>query len=362
MDERLPIDPDVTPETRALHRSLQALEGRHTLFGHQDDLAYGIEWWAEPGRSDVREVTGAYPAVLGFDVGHIERGADRNLDGVRFDHMKTWIREARAMGAVVTVSWHADDLVGGGSSWTQAETIRHLLPGGSHEPALIGALDRLADFLADLTDEEGRPIPIVFRPWHEHTGDWFWWGKGFNSEDDFIALWRYTIDHLRDERGLHHLLYAISPDRSRIDLDDLAGGYLYGYPGDDYVDVLGIDDYWDLGHEMNDAPLEEQHAALVATLETVATLAADRGKLAALTEAGTVRTMPDPWTGHLLTALTASERTRRILWTLVWRNPPGRPGEAFAPHAESPTADDLAAFKADPFVLFADGLPDLYAG
>jgi mannan endo-1,4-beta-mannosidase len=84
----LPIDPDATTETRALLRHLGALEGRHVLFGHQDDFAYGTQWSAEPGRSDVHDVVGVHPAVFGFDLGHIEIGADRNLDGLGFDDIR----------------------------------------------------------------------------------------------------------------------------------------------------------------------------------------------------------------------------------------------------------------------------------
>ena len=237
----LPIDPDATAETRALLRHLEVLEGRHVLFGHQDDFAYGTQWSAEPGRSDVHDVIGVYPAVFGFDLGHIEIGADRNLDGLAFDDIRGWIQHAHALGSVVTLSWHADDVVSGGSAWTKAETIPHLLPGGSHEQEFTTALDRVADFLAGLTDANDRPVPIVFRPYHEHTGGWFWWGKGLNTEADFIALWRHTVDHLRLRRGLHNLLYAYSPDRRGIDPDALADGYLYGYPGDEYVDILGLD-------------------------------------------------------------------------------------------------------------------------
>ena len=353
------IDPDATPETRAVLRNLAALEGRHVLFGHQDDLACGTTWSREPGRSDVLEVAGAYPAVLGFDLGHIEKGATQNLDGLPFDDIVRWVRQAHAMGSLVTVSWHSSDLVSGGSAWTQAPTIRHLLPGGLHEHALTTALDRVADFLTGLVDASGRSIPVVFRPWHEHTGDWFWWGRGHNDESEFVALWRHTVQHLRDRRGLHHLLYAISPDRAGM-WGDLADAYLYGYPGDDYVDILGLDDYVDLGHPGNPAPLADQLAMLVQSLATVARLARQRGKLAALTEVGVVRGVPDPWTGHLLPALAADDDTRRILWALPWRNQTGAPEHAFTPSPGDPTAADFAAFAHDPFVLLNDQLPDLY--
>jgi len=359
-----PIDPDATPQTRALLRNLAALEGRHVLFGHQDDLAYGTHWSADDGspdgRSDVRDVTGAYPSVQGFDVGQVETGADRNVDGLPFVDIRRWVRQAHAGGSVVTVSWHASHLPTGGPTWTRVETIPDLLPGGSHAQAFTAALDRLADFLADLTDDAGRPIPVVFRPYHEHNGEWFWWGRGFNREADFVALWRQTVEHLRDRRGLHHLLYAISPDRSRIDIGRFDEDYLYGYPGDDYVDILGVDDYWDFGHEQNPATQEQQHADLVTTLTRVAQLAQERGKPAVLAEVGTLGGIPDPWTGYLLGALTANADTRRILWTLSWRNPTGQPERTYTPSPGDPAASDLAAYARDPFVLLDDRMPDLY--
>ena len=78
------VDPDATPETRALFVNLYQLAGRQVMFGHQDDLAYGVTWHDEPGRSDVKEVAGSYPAVYGWEVGGIEGGASTALDRIRF--------------------------------------------------------------------------------------------------------------------------------------------------------------------------------------------------------------------------------------------------------------------------------------
>ena len=72
-------------ETRALFHNLRQLARQHVLFGHQDALAYGYDWVAEPGRSDVRDVSGSYPAVYGWEVGGLETGAAKNLDGVDFN-------------------------------------------------------------------------------------------------------------------------------------------------------------------------------------------------------------------------------------------------------------------------------------
>ena len=77
-----PIDPQATAETRALFHNLRSLARRHVLFGHQDDLAYGYDWVAEPGRSDVRESSGSYPAVYGWEVSGLETSSPKNIDGV----------------------------------------------------------------------------------------------------------------------------------------------------------------------------------------------------------------------------------------------------------------------------------------
>jgi mannan endo-1,4-beta-mannosidase len=72
-------------------------------------------------------------------------------------------------------------------------------------------LDRVADFFASCRGEHGELIPLIFRPFHEHTGSWFWWGAAHASDEEFIALWRFTVDYLRKERGFSHLLFAFSP-------------------------------------------------------------------------------------------------------------------------------------------------------
>jgi mannan endo-1,4-beta-mannosidase len=57
-------------------------------------------------------------------------------------------------------------------------------------------LDRLAAFAKDLKDDNGQLIPVIFRPFHEHTQTWSWWGRSCTTEAEFISLWRFTIDYL----------------------------------------------------------------------------------------------------------------------------------------------------------------------
>ena len=65
-------DKKATTETKALYRKLNTLSKKGFLFGHQDDLAYGVKWKYENGRSDVKETAGDYPAVYGWDIAGLE--------------------------------------------------------------------------------------------------------------------------------------------------------------------------------------------------------------------------------------------------------------------------------------------------
>ena len=84
----LPIDKEATTETVALFNNLKKVGETHLLYGHQDDLAYGHDWWDEPGRSDVKEVTGSYPAIYGWEIGNIRQDTEVSLDNVNFESMK----------------------------------------------------------------------------------------------------------------------------------------------------------------------------------------------------------------------------------------------------------------------------------
>lgn len=342
-----PIDPQATRETRTLHARLHELTGQRTLFGHQDDLAY----------DGVASNVGRPAGVVGFDVGGIEVLAGHNVDGVAFPAMIRWIREAHSAGALVTLSWHSvNPITGGGyGDNTAPMSVASVLPGGGQHEKFVRWLDHFAMFDEELTDASGRPIPIVFRPFHEHSGDWFWWGIGGEhptaSPEEYVELWRFTVEYLTGVAGLHNLLYAISPDRSRLRLDGFDEDYLRGYPGDDVVDVLGIDNSWDTGRSDDDRGPDELLRDDIATLESVARIGEARGKLVAQTETGTADDSTghaaDPWTGFLAQAASHSELTRRHLWHLAWR------GELEAP-------GDVAALAKHPFFAFAGDIDDLY--
>ena len=355
------VDPNAGEETTNLYQNLLGITAEHVLFGHQNTLAYGYHWRDGSGQSDVKAVTGSYPALYGWDLQDLLKAhgddAAYNLNG---EKLRQWVREARARGGVSTFSWHQTNPATGGSFYDKTPAMAALLPGGEHHAEYRRSLDTIAAFFKDLA-----PIPVIFRPFHEHNGDWFWWGKPFVSEEDYIAVWRFTVEYLRDQKGVHNLLYAFSPDRSRMDLEDFEASYLYAYPGDNYIDILGLDNYWDVGHAGNKRSAEERAVDFRRSLEEVVALAQKRGKLAALTETG-MDTLPDPewWTGVLLAGLDANQTTRKIAYLQVWRNA-NRETEKrdhfYAPYPGHPSAEDFRSFKESSLILFEDELPDLYA-
>lgn len=93
-----PTDKKATQETKNLYLNLQQLAKQGVMFGHQDDLAYGMNWKYEPGRSDVKDVAGDYPAVFGWDLGHLELKSAVNLDSVPFDKMRQFVQQVLHRG------------------------------------------------------------------------------------------------------------------------------------------------------------------------------------------------------------------------------------------------------------------------
>lgn len=347
------VDPKATAETRALHANLMRIPDHGFLFGHQDTDAYGVTWKAEDNRSDVKDVTGDFPAVHGWDLGKI--GRPMNIDSVDFGRMLEWIKSAYRRGAINTISWHLDNPLTGESTWSKGDAAKESLPGGKAHAKYIEHLNHLADFL-DQCEVNGVKIPIIFRPLHEHNGDWFWWGKGVASEQDFIKLWKFTVQFLRDDRKLHHLLYAFSPDRSRVNLSDFHKSYLYAYPGDEWVDVLGYDDYQDV---RDNPPTSKQRAKDLADgLSALSLLAKEKNKVAALTETGQEK-IPEAtfFTKFLLEAVT-SRPDIKVSYIMFWRN--ARINHHYVPFKEHPAAVDFRAFYQDPKTLFESDIINMY--
>lgn len=308
----LPADKEATTETRALYQNLKRLAEKGFMFGHQDDLAYGVTWKYEKDRSDVKDVTGDYPAVYGWDLGGIERdNSSTNLDGVPFKKMKQFIKDAYARGGVSTISWHADSPFGNGkNAWdTTKGTVASILPGGVNHELFKSWLDKVAEFMASLKGADGKSIPVLFRPFHEFTGNWFWWCRNTCSDFEFTTLWRFVAYYLQKEKGLHNLLFVYNTSGDFKTKEE----FLQRYPGDDVVDMLSFDAY-----QYDDPQKSDWFVTNTNHLLQIAGEAArEKGKLLAFGETG-YEAIPyaDWWTNTLLKAI----GDNKISYVLVWRN------------------------------------------
>ena len=332
-----------TSRSEQLAERLQTLQLRGYMMGHQDDPMYGVTWdgtyrgeHAEMGRSDVLATVGDYPAVMGFDLGGIEMGDTKNLDSVPFSRIRDELIAHHVRGGIVTLSWHPRNPLttgdkGGsfpqGSAWdvNDGTVVRSVLKGGSQHGRFLTWMQRVGDFIATLKTQDGQPIPIIFRPWHENNGSWFWWGQKLCSDSEFRSLWNMLQDYLTDECGFDNLLWCYSPN---LDGSWTEERFLQRYPGNNRVTLIGEDAYqW--GTE------QDFKTALAADLNFLTAFAKKNGKLLAMTECG-LKNMTDAtwWTRVLKPVMDQYP----LSYFLLWRN---YKKEYFGPSPELPCAADF---------------------
>jgi len=323
---------------QTLIERLQNLPDSCFLFGHHDSPMYGIGWFGDEDRSDVKSVCGSWPAMMSFDLGGLELGNDRNLDSVSFQRMHDEIVKQDARGGVVTLSWHLRNPKTGGDSWDVSDTtvVRSVLNDSLLHDKFLGWLDNVAQFLNSLTRADGSKVEVIFRPWHEHTGSWFWWGQKLCTTEEYKALWKLTADRLK-EKGVSNAIYAYSPGTEPKTQE----AYLERYPGDDIISVVGVDCYYsdpaNFFTKMDNA------------LTLVETVAKQHGKVAALTETGFEGIKEaDWWTQTLLPVL----KRHHIAYMVVWRNAFNKANHFFAPYPGSLSADNFKAFAEEGSAMF----------
>ncbi|MBC8054095.1 MAG: hypothetical protein H7Y13_13600 [Sphingobacteriaceae bacterium] len=337
-------DPKATKETIALFKSMWNLQQKGVMYGHQDDLMYGRTWWHEKDRSDTKDFTGDYPAIAGFELGDLELGKQRSLDSVDFSQIAEQIKAHYKRGGIITLSWHLNNPLtiqlpenarkSKPTSWdvSSDKVVASILPAGENHVLFNSWLDKLSAFFSNLKDDRGKPIPFIFRPYHEHSGNFFWWGDSLATDEEYAALWCYTVSYLR-EKGFHNILYAYNTDRTTS-----LQQYLKGYPGDDIVDMLSFDMY-DRGPQFN--------AELDSALNYVTKTAIARRKLTALSETGPRRGMENWWSSVLLPILSKYP----VGYTLTWRHTYNRRA-AQSPNPPKPFAADFINFYNSPKTLF----------
>lgn len=318
-----------------------AVDRHQILFGQHDATLYGHTWRAVRGKSDCQDVCGDYPAIMSFDLGYLEIDYKFSIDSVPFDLIREAVIDQYERGGLVSISWHARNPLTGGDSWDVScdTVVRSLLPGASHHEVLDLWLSRVSDFLLTLRDPEtGHLIPLIFRPWHENTGFWFWWGNTGCTPEEFIALYRYTHDYMT-EAGLSNLIWAYSPN-----LGVTRETYMERYPGNDYIDLLGIDCY-DFEPQSPEAYIRNATACLDLLTEMGETL----GKPIAFTETGLQTLENHDW---YMQSLYPVIKDYPISYLLVWRNADDNPIHFYVPYPGHPAETDFCRFHDLDDILF----------
>ena len=304
-----------------------------------DVLMYGHSWKLEDDasefvRSDVKEVCGKYPAVLGLDLGGIEMGWDANLDRNDFDNMRASVVAHHERGGITTFSWHPRNPLTGGDSWdvSSDQVVASILPGGEKHEYFMGWLKNAADFMDSIRTADGEVVPVIFRPWHEHTGSWFWWGQNLCTTEQYKALWKMTYDYMVEERGMTNLLWAYSPGAGGLNPEL----FEERYPGDDIIDLVGFDCY--AGDDR-----QRYIGKMKSALDVTAAFAEAHGKLLAVTETG-YEGVKDPkwWTEVLYVAV----KDYPVCYVLIWRNAcdDNMQHHFYAPFPEHESAEDFRTF------------------
>lgn len=343
------VDKNATAETKALYANLWHIATKGFMFGHHDDLWYGRYWYNKQGESDTKAVCGDYPAVFSVDMGPI---MDNRYNDAENAIRRRVIIEAYDRGEVITMCCHLNNPHTGGDSWDNKsnDVVKSILTEGhATRTKYLQWLDRCADFANNLKGTDGKLIPIIFRPYHEHTQTWSWWGSKCTTEDEFIRFWRFTVEYLRDTKGVHNFIYAISPQMDEV-YQDARARLTFRWPGDDYVDFLGMDCYhysWKQAFKSN--------------LDAMSKLSLEKNKPCGVTETGPEGfDWKDYWTDHIL----ACAINQRVSMIVMWRNKYVGNNESdrhfYSVYPGHPSENDFRTMHASEITYFSNDLPDMY--
>ena len=303
-----------TQRTENLLTNLKALgDSGVYLFGHQDDTVYGVGWTGEEDHSDVKGICNDYPALLSFDLGNIENGDSVNLDGVSFDRIRQEIIRHYDQGGMVSLSW------------TLSQTIKSQKQ-----------MDPVADFLNSLETPYGVKVPVLLRL-----------RKGQTKE-----LWKMLTERLK-EKDVVNALYAYSAEATPA-ADEAK--YLEHYPGDEMIDLIGIDCYCD-APDADTTQIADFATLLDKNLEMVCRVAKQHQKAIALTETGYEGIKAKDWWTKTLAPVLAK---CPICYVLVWLNAHDQPGHYYAPYPGQQSVPDFVKFYNDPKTLFLHDVNGLY--
>ncbi|MFG4003715.1 glycosyl hydrolase [Flavobacterium aquidurense] len=353
-------DANATKETAALFYNLKKLAKTKVAIGQQD--AFNSFYQDNGGDSDIKKNTGYDPAILGSDFMFItDKNNNNQADNWFYQEEKKIINAAKAAyakGIINTFCWHLrepnkeDSFYAADMTAEQKATaFKSILPGGTYHEWYKKKLDKIASVVLNLKGANGELIPIIFRPFHEFDGSWFWWGANFCTPDDYKTAYQFTVDYLKNTKGVHNILYAFSPDNTYT----TETNYLSRYPGDQYVDILGMDNYGDFDNQGQTGAAKAN-----SKLKIIADLAITKVKIAALTETGyqvtsTKTPITDWFSTYLYSALTAN--TIEVSYVMFWNN---NKDAYFVPNGTVSNASDFKNFSSKTKSALVNSLPKMY--
>ncbi|GGJ47458.1 glycosyl hydrolase [Deinococcus roseus] len=364
------VDAHADDRTRSLFDHLNAIRGKGVIFGHQHATTEGVSITTHDGsESEVKNAVGDFPGMFGWDTLSLEGfekpgvyGGSAEQKKQSRDNLISVMKKAYAAGGVLTLSSHMPNFVTGGNFYdTKGSVLSHILPGGDKHAQYTAFLDMIADFAVKLKDDSGKAIPVIFRPFHEQNGGWFWWGAPYRTAEQYQEIYRFTVEYLRDVKNVHNFLYAFSPGSP---FNSTESTFLETYPGDDYVDILGFDTYYD-------SKTQGWFQGAVQDAKLISKLADQKGKVSAFTEFGhsglkSTGTQDLNFFTKLLAALQSDRDASRMAYMLTWAN--FSSDALFVPYKNAPglgdheLLPDFTEYYKDPYTLFSKevGKSDAY--
>ncbi len=313
-----------TPAEKLIEVIELGIDSGVIMLGHQDDPLYGHSWKYEENRSDILEVVGDYPAVMGWEIGGLELGNDKSLDGVPFDLLRSEIIKQHNRGGINTISWHTFNPFGGDSWDEEAGVVSSILKGGKNYDMFQGWLSTVAKYLGSIKDESGELIPIIFRPWHEHDGDWFWWGESWCTHAEYVELWDMTYEFMEGQ-GLNNLVWCYMPVLNAEDKT----------PSADRFDMLGLDQY------QQKEDVEGYLKGLRKKLDMLVAYRTKYNKPIAITETGSEGIPVEGWWSEVLLPAISNDS---ISYVLLWRNAWDKPEHFYSAYKGHKSEADFVKF------------------
>jgi mannan endo-1,4-beta-mannosidase len=245
-------DPLANQNTQMLMNYLTGIYGQQTLAGHQHDASKNLPF---PSLTYLNLSAGLKPAIRASDF--IEYSPSRRAAPFYSNpnnESEQSIAWAKQNNGVLSMSWHwnapanlvndpcPDGSCPGKYPWwrgfyTQGTTFNLpsalANPAGSDYQLLLRDIDAIG---VELKKFQTAGVPVIWRPLHEAQGGWFWWGA--HGPTAFKQLWRLTHDRLTNHHSLHNLIWEFTSSAAE-------GNHLDWYPGDDVVDMVGLDIYTD---------------------------------------------------------------------------------------------------------------------